>query len=72
MWACMFFGLLFLNIGFVLGCFFGSLKITSRAEKKAEKSERTEHTLSQKEKNYISDLKFLMDFDGNEKKDEVN
>ena len=72
MWDYMFLSLLFTDIGFVLGCFFCSLNITSRDDEKADKSERTEHTLSQKEKNYISDLKFLMDFDGNEKKDEVN
>lgn len=74
MWAYLFFSLLFLNIGFALGCFFRSIKITTPKSKLREEktAQSTKAVLTQKEKNYRDDLKFLMNFDGNDKKDEVN
>lgn len=74
MWDYLFLSLLSANIGFVLGCFFCSIKITTSAEKPQEEktAESTKVVLTQKEKNYRDDLKFLMNFDGNTKKDEEN
>lgn len=75
MWACLFFSLLSANIGFALGCFFRGLKITPQEEKPRKEKKTAQSTkaaLSQKEKNYRDDIKFLMNFDGNTKKDEEN